>query len=139
MGGCSLRKVTPVKVIRLATQVSRRVLDMGNEELVRMACAHHGSDEARDPFDTRKSAPSAACRGSAVFPESVDRWPGVEASARGTPGEESLEPQAEPGGEVAPHISRFGGFREPTVCRARGAPPSGRRFASVTKGGGHRG
>ena len=94
-----------VKAVRGATQAACRVLDMGNEELARTARAFCGSDEARDPFDKRKSATSAArrlVRGSDASHDSLDFWTCARASKGGPPGEESLEPQAEPGGQVSP-------------------------------------
>ena len=64
----------------------------------------------RGPLRKRSSAKCAArrlVRDLGVVPESVDEWPGVRAASEGAPGEESLEPQAEPGGECSPPSRRM--------------------------------
>ena len=47
---CALREVNAAKAIRGATQVARKVLDMGNDELVLAVRAYHRTDEARGPL-----------------------------------------------------------------------------------------
>ena len=47
MGVCSSRKLSLARAIRRATQTARRIVDMDNSDLSRMARALHGADDAR--------------------------------------------------------------------------------------------
>ena len=97
---CRLRIV---RFVRCVTQFARRLETLEDSSRKWLLRATHGSDETRNPFDKRQSAPTSArrmVRGSPDTPESRDLWPGAKASARPADLCPGGEPQAEP--ESAP-------------------------------------